>query len=97
MWSEWTEWSICDRHYRRQRSHVCDNPEPFCGGSDCHGDIVDESLCCQEPGEGQHANISYKSIDNTTVYLLPGHYYTYTVSMAMNMKMVEMKGTSPAC
>lgn len=38
VWTEWTEWSVCDRNYIRRRSHVCNNPSPFCGGSDCPGE-----------------------------------------------------------
>ena len=44
MWSEWTEWSACDRNYIRRRNHVCDNPAPFCGGDDCIGPASEERL-----------------------------------------------------
>lgn len=39
-WSEWTEWSACNRQYIRTRSHECSNPAPFCGGNDCPGSVI---------------------------------------------------------
>ena len=35
------------------------------------------SHCCADPGEAPNADIVYRSITNETVFLLPGHYYTY--------------------
>lgn len=35
------------------------------------------SYCCVDPGKGRFADIHYRSISNDTVFLLPGHYYTY--------------------
>lgn len=41
MWSEWTEWTACNRRFIRERSHICNNPEPFCGGEDCAGEVAE--------------------------------------------------------
>ncbi|XP_067933264.1 uncharacterized protein [Watersipora subatra] len=77
QWNTWTEWTACDRNYMRQRERTCNNPAPFCGGDNCTGFSQDESYCCVDPGIEPFSQIAYKSITNTTVFLLPGHYYTY--------------------
>lgn len=38
------------------------------------------SHCCVDPGQAPFADLYYRSIDNETVFLLPGHYYTYKCS-----------------
>ena len=40
-WSEWTEWTACDRQFIRERSHVCNNPIPLCGGDPCEGGTLE--------------------------------------------------------
>lgn len=45
--------------------------------------VLDEYLyllfshCCEDPGIGQYATITYKSITNDTKYLTAGHYFTF--------------------
>ena len=37
----------------------------------------DSSHCCIDPGQAPYANLHYRGVTNDTVFLLPGHYYTY--------------------
>ncbi|XP_070599503.1 complement component C6-like [Erythrolamprus reginae] len=44
-WSCWSAWSACDASFKRQRSRLCNNPEPMNGGKPCEGDAEDEEQC----------------------------------------------------
>ncbi|XP_070794996.1 complement component C6-like [Pituophis catenifer annectens] len=44
-WSCWSAWSACDASFKRQRTRLCNNPEPMNGGKPCKGDAEDEERC----------------------------------------------------
>uniref|UniRef100_A0A670YVP6 Complement component C6-like n=1 Tax=Pseudonaja textilis TaxID=8673 RepID=A0A670YVP6_PSETE len=44
-WSCWSAWSACDASFKRQRTRLCNNPEPMNGGKPCNGDAEDEEWC----------------------------------------------------
>ncbi|XP_013910560.1 PREDICTED: complement component C6-like [Thamnophis sirtalis] len=44
-WSCWSPWSACDASFKRQRTRLCNNPEPMNGGKPCKGDAEDEERC----------------------------------------------------
>ncbi|ETE64493.1 Complement component C6, partial [Ophiophagus hannah] len=44
-WSCWSAWSACDASFKRQRTRLCNNPEPMNGGKPCNGDAEDEEQC----------------------------------------------------
>lgn len=44
-WSCWSAWSACDSSFKRQRTRLCNNPEPMNGGKPCKGDAEDEERC----------------------------------------------------
>uniref|UniRef100_A0A8C5SKP9 Complement C6 n=1 Tax=Laticauda laticaudata TaxID=8630 RepID=A0A8C5SKP9_LATLA len=44
-WSCWSAWSACDASFKRQRTRLCNNPEPMNGGKSCNGDAEDEEWC----------------------------------------------------
>ena len=46
-WSSWRR-GPCSKSCgggTRQRTRVCNNPQPDCGGKECHGPIVDVESC----------------------------------------------------
>ncbi|MEJ1275475.1 thrombospondin 2 [Cricetulus griseus] len=47
-WSPWSPWSACTVTCAggiRERTRVCNNPEPQYGGKDCVGDVKEHQMC----------------------------------------------------
>lgn len=47
-WSPWSPWSACTVTCAggiRERTRVCNSPEPQHGGKDCVGDVKEQQMC----------------------------------------------------
>ncbi|KAH0627910.1 hypothetical protein JD844_008477 [Phrynosoma platyrhinos] len=44
-WSCWSAWSSCDASFKRQRTRLCNNPQPMNGGKPCEGKGEEEEQC----------------------------------------------------
>ncbi|XP_042304574.1 complement component C6-like isoform X2 [Sceloporus undulatus] len=44
-WSCWSAWSSCDATFKRQRTRLCNNPQPMNGGKPCEGKGEEEEEC----------------------------------------------------
>lgn len=54
-WGSWGEWSSCSgkcgSRGMMKRQRLCNNPEPYNGGSNCMGPDYEASICETDPCE----------------------------------------------